>query len=370
MKILFLIHDLGQGGAEKVLVNLVNNMDHEKFDITVMALFGGGENEKFLNKQVKFKTVFPRSIPGNSILMKSFSPETLHRFFIHENYDVEISYLEGPSARVISGCTDKNVVKLCWIHSTQSTLRRSAGAFRNVREALRCYGRFDKIVCVSRLVEDSVKRVFGVSLPTLVMYNTIDSDHIVENGKEPVEQLAFRDNEFRLIQVGKLIKVKGHDRMIRILGHLKSEGYPVHLYLLGEGQEEKNLRNLVTELALTDSVTFLGYQMNPYKYMSKCDLFVCSSFSEGFSTATAEALIVGMPVCTTDVSGMREMLGSHNEYGLITENNEEALYEGIRSLLSDPERMVHYREKAAERGKAFHTMSTVKAVEEMLCPLK
>ena len=50
MKILFLIHDLGQGGAEKVLVNLVNNMDHEKFDITVIALFGGGVNEQFLDK--------------------------------------------------------------------------------------------------------------------------------------------------------------------------------------------------------------------------------------------------------------------------------------------------------------------------------
>ena len=62
----------------------------------------------------------------------------------------------------------------------------------------------------------------------------------------------------------------------------------------------------------------MGYQTNPYKYLAKCDLFVCSSHSEGFSTAATEALIVGVPVCSVEVSGMREMLGENNEYGVIT----------------------------------------------------
>ena len=70
IKILFLIHDLGQGGAEKVLVNLVNNLDRNKFDITVMSLFGGGVNEQFLKKDVRYLTAFKRSIPGKSKLMK------------------------------------------------------------------------------------------------------------------------------------------------------------------------------------------------------------------------------------------------------------------------------------------------------------
>ena len=115
-------------------------------------------------------------------------------------------------------------------------------------------------------------------------------------------------------------------------------------------------------------MTFLGYQTNPYKYVAKCDLFVCASFAEGFSTAATEALIVGTPVCTTEVSGMREMLGD-NEYGIITENDEEALYEGIKDLLDHPEKLAHYKEKAIERGKRFSTEETVKAVEEMLLKL-
>lgn len=94
-KILFLIHDLGQGGAEKVLVNLVNNMDTTKFDISVMALFGGGVNEQFLAPHVHYRTVFPKAFPGNSHLMKLLTPMQLHRLCVKERYDIEVSYLES-----------------------------------------------------------------------------------------------------------------------------------------------------------------------------------------------------------------------------------------------------------------------------------
>ena len=116
-------------------------------------------------------------------------------------------------------------------------------------------------------------------------------------------------------------------------------------------------------------MTFLGYDTNPYKYVAKCDLFLCASFAEGFSTAATEALIVGTPVCTVEVSGMKEMLGEHNEYGLVTENDENALYEGIKKLLDDPALLNHYKKQAAIRGRDFSTEETVRAVEEMLLSL-
>ena len=97
--------------------------------------------------------------------------------------------------------------------------------------------------------------------------------------------------------------------------------------------------------------------------MKKCDIFVCSSFSEGFSTAATEALILGKPVVTTLVSGMKEMLGENNEWGIVTKNDEDGLYEGIRRLLDDPALLARYREKAALRGKTFSTENTVKAAE-------
>ena len=115
---------------------------------------------------------------------------------------------------------------------------------------------------------------------------------------------------------------------------------------------------------LAQQITLLGYQTNPYKYVSKCDLFVCASFAEGFSTAATESLIAGTPVCTVEVSGMTELLGAHNEWGIVTENNEEALYQGIKDLLCHPDKLAHYKEKAIERGKAFSTKETVCAVEK------
>lgn len=99
----------------------------------------------------------------------------------------------------------------------------------------------------------------------------------------------------------------------------------------------------------------VGYRTNPYKYVKNCDLYVCSSHSEGFSTSVTESLVVGTPVVTTLCSGMTELLGENNEYGIVTENNEDALYEGIKKMLTTPDLLDAYAAKAKERGKAFST---------------
>lgn len=100
--------------------------------------------------------------------------------------------------------------------------------------------------------------------------------------------------------------------------------------------------------------------------MKKCDLFVCASLAEGFSTAVTEALIVGTPVVSTNCSGAYELLGENNEYGIVTENNEDALYEGIEKILTEENLLQHYKEQARVRGQRFSTEKTVKAVENML----
>ena len=153
IKVLFMIHDLGQGGAEKVLVNLVNNMDRSKFDISVISLFGGGVNERFLKKDIHYKAIFKRIIPGNSKLMKLFTPEFLHRWFVKERYDIEVSYLEGPSARIISGCSDEKTKLVSWIHVEQHSIDALSAAFRSYKEAERCYNRFNQTICVSEYVK-------------------------------------------------------------------------------------------------------------------------------------------------------------------------------------------------------------------------
>ena len=187
IKILFLIHDLGQGGAEKVLVNLVNNMDPEQFDITVMALFGGGVNEQFLKPHIHFKTVFPRVFPGNSRIMKLFSPELLHKWFIREKYDIEIAYLEGPSARIVSGCPDPDAKLAAWIHCTMNTSGEAVLGFRSPGEAEKCYNRMNTMAFVSQTVREAFLRACPYAGKTEVLYNTNESDQILTLANEPAD---------------------------------------------------------------------------------------------------------------------------------------------------------------------------------------
>ena len=361
-KVLFLIHDLGQGGAEKVLVNLVNHLDRSKFEISVTVLFGGGVNEQFLAKDICFKSIFPKELPGNSKLMKLMSPEQLHKLCVKDTYDIEVAYLEGPSARVISGCINVNTKLVSWIHAEQHTIWGLSHSFRNEQEARECYNRFNQIICVSQYVHDDFCKIMDFRKHCKVLYNTVESDKILKWSRQ-LENDLVEDGNMRLIAVGTLKKSKGYMRLLSIIKELCDKKYSVHLYILGTGPLQLEMKKFIRKNKLQNTVTMLGYQNNPYKYISKCDLFVCASYAEGFSTATTEALIVGTPVCTVEVSGMREMLGN-NEYGIITDNKDEALYDAIERLLSDPKLLKHYKEKAIERGKMFSTEITVRKVED------
>ena len=99
--------------------------------------------------------------------------------------------------------------------------------------------------------------------------------------------------------------------------------------------------------------------------MAKCDLYVCSSHREGFSTAVTEALVVGTPVISTLCSGAHELLGCHNEYGMIVENSTKGIYQGMKQVLNNPEMLVEMKKQAEKRGTFFSREKTVQAVEKM-----
>lgn len=365
IKILFLIHDLGQGGAEKVLVNLVNNLDKTKFDITLIALFGRGVNEQFLNRDIHYRTIFSKAIPGNTHIMKILSPRQLHKLFLKEEYDIEVSYLEGPSARIISGCPNLKTKLVSWIHVEQHTEDIASRAFRSYRESVKCYGKFEKIVCVS----ESVKKDFLTIYPMLtadVLYNTNETNQIIQQKNEQVEDRFLQEECIRLCGVGKIMPIKGFDKLARIHKRLIDDGLKIHTYVLGIGAERENIERYLKKENVEDSFTFLGYQVNPYKYVARCDMFVCTSVAEGFSTATTEALIVGTPVITTPVAGMKEMLGENNEYGIITEMSEDSLYANIKELVENKDKLEHYKRQAIIRGNYFSKENTVRAVERYL----
>ncbi len=368
IKILFVIHDLGHGGAEKVLVNLVNNMNKDKFDVSVISLFGGGVNEQFLLPHIKYHSIFPKLIPGNSKWMKLLSSKKLHDLCVKEKYDVEISYLEGPSARVVCGCRNKNTKLISWIHVEQNTKKIGAQSFRSYKEAAKCYQRFDKTVCVSKSVKEDFLNIFPMIDNVDVLYNTNETDKILKMAEEPVKDEFFSDKKdvIRICGVGKIMPIKGFDKLARIHKKLIEQGNKVETYILGVGPEKDKIEKYIIENGLEDSFHFMGYQTNPYKYVAKCDIFVCASTAEGFSTAATEALVVGTSVVTTPVAGMEEMLGANNEYGIITKEDEDNLYQGVEKLVKDREKLEYYKKQAKKRGKDFSKENTVTSVERYL----
>ncbi|MFR1065188.1 glycosyltransferase [Intestinibacter bartlettii] len=365
-KILFFIPNLMHGGAEKVLVNLVNNLDKDKYDITLQTIFDVGVNKQYLNEDIKYKYVFKKLFRGSTTIFKLFSPKFLYKYLIRDEYDIVISYLEGPTARIISGCP-YNSKKVSWIHIEMNDEQKFALGFRDVNEARKCYSKFDGIICVS----DTVKQIFLETsklneLNVDILYNINETEQIIEKSKENVDDVIFDKNTVNICSVGKITKTKGYDRLARVHKRLIYEGMNHHIYILGIGEDEDKINKYIKENNLQDTYTLLGFRDNPYKYVAKCDLFVCSSLREGFSTAITESLVVGTPVVSTLCSGAQELLGYNNEYGLVVENSEEGIYEGIKKLLEDKESLVYYKQKASERGSFFSKEKTVKAVEDMI----
>lgn len=365
-KILFLIPSLAGGGAEKVLVNMVNHLDSTKYDITVQCLFDVGVNKQYLKSFIRYRYIFKRVIRGNTYILKLFSPEFLYKRFVKEEYDIVVSYFQSPTTRIVAGCTNPETKLIQWIHNEFHDASTIAACYRSVKECIALQKRYDANVYVAETVKDCYLKIFPElkeNKENLVLYNVIESQMIRNKSLEMVEEHLFLHKR-TLISVGRMVPQKSFDRLLNVLKKLKDDGFDLGLILLGSGELEGKLKEQAKRLKLENMVYFLGYQTNPYKYVKNADLFVCSSLHEGYCTAVTESLIVGTPVITTMCSGMEELLGTNQDYGIIVKNNEEALYKGIYGLLTDEWKLLDYKKKSSERGKQFVTEHTVAEIED------
>ncbi len=367
ISVLFMIPTLDRGGAENVLVDLVNNMDQSKFKITVQTLFDQNSQKDRLKEGIEYRSWLYHQFHGNSRLLARIPAKILYRHIVRKRYDIVISYLEGPTTHIIAGCPYSDSRKVVWIHVEMDKERQALVGFRSIEAACHAYHKFDRIVFVAKTVKDSFQRIMCQNYyNSIVLYNTVDSDLILKKSKDKLKSILLSENEFNIVSIGRVIDAKGYDRLAVIQKRLIDSGYRTHVYILGEGKRQKEIEAYAAEKDIASTFTFLGFQDNPYPFVAEGDLFVCSSRREGFSTAVTEALILGVPVVSTECSGAYELLGENNEYGIVTKNSENALYEGIKRLLDDQELYSYYRRQSKERGKTFAKEKTVKAVEEML----
>lgn len=367
-KILIMIPDLGGGGAEKVLVTLLNSLDYRKYDITLLCMFDGGANKKYLNKNINYSHYWKRSFRGNIHLLKIWRPHQLYKKMINKKYDIIISYMQGPTTRIVSGCPYPETKLINWVHNEVKDSDQFRSSYRSLEEMIDTYNKYDKMVFVSETAKTSFQNMYTmIETPMEVKYNSVDNIKISELSMENINETKYSNQKINLVSVGRFTQQKGYIRLINIINDAVKDGYTnLHLYLLGEGELEKKYKELIKNYRLEEYITLLGYQDNPHKYVKNADLFICSSYHEGFSTVVTESLIVGTPVITTLCSGMEELLGKNNEYGIITENSEEALFTGLKRLLDNPDIIQHYKLKALERGREFELKETVNEIEKML----
>ena len=360
IKILFFIENLTEGGAEKVLRNLVNNMDQSKFDITVQTVWPC-EFEKYLVKGIKYKSLYSER---NSVTRMRYRLEAetglAYKLRIKDDYDIECAYLEMGATKVMSASTNKKAKKLAWVHCDLKKAVKDPTAF--AEHTNQYYAKFDKVICVSESVRDSFVELFGDTVPAQVLYNTIDDEEIRSKAECPLPD-GTEMPPLTVVSLGRLSTPKNYIRLLRVHKRLLDEEIYHNIWILGEGSEREMLEQYIAENGIGETAKLLGFKQNPYPYLSKADLLVCSSDYEGFSTFVTEGAIIGKPIVTTDCGGMQEILGD-SEFGLITELNDEAFYEGMKKMLSDSSLRKTYAEKSAIRGRDFSARALAEKTEK------
>ena len=364
-KLFFLINTLEIGGAEKILTEMVNNLDKSKYDITLCTLYDIEDYKKRLNPDVHYKNLI--KIKNTFIrralvyLISYVLPESLvHRLLIGNKYDVEIAFLEGIPTKIISGSGNKDSRKYAWVHIDLYNTFGDGRLHKNIEKQKKRYKKFDRIVCVSESVKSGFIKRFEIDEKLIVKYNILNDEDIIKKAEEG----HIKKDKFRIVTVGRVTEQKGFDRLLKVFKNLIGDGFDGELLIVGDGIQRAELEEYALNNNISSNVFFLGMCDNPYKYMKSADLIVFPSRAEGYSTVVCEAVILGMPVVATDCAGMREILGD-SEYGLVVENTDNAILSGVKKMIYDRELRESYSNAAKMRKKDFSMQRRIKELEEL-----
>ncbi len=372
MKVLFCINQLSGGGAEKVLLQLVNHLDPAKYQVTVLAFLDGGVFQKRLAPFVHYRAMIKVKHPFIRRILSDFisycvPARLLYRLAVREKADVEVAFLEGLPTKMMAASANRKAKKIAWVHVDLMKFYASRKVFLSYRRNQACYQAFHTIACVSK----DVRNAFSERFPAVckekitVVYNVIDEKEIAEKSRLSSSFEGKILCRPCAVSVGRLTAQKGYDRLLNVHKRLKDEGCFYTLWIIGTGTEQAQLESFIIQNGLSDSVKLWGFQENPYCLMAQADFFVCSSRAEGFSTVATEAVLLGLPVVTTDCAGMHELLDPVG-CGIITQNSEEGLYAGIKKMLTDNDLLENLRKKARSGNKNIALSSRMEAIEGVL----
>ena len=372
--ILFFIESLSGGGAEKVLTTLLNHLDYTKFRVTLLTLVDTGILKDSIDlSKITYRTTIKSS--NNSFiklcnkikykLIYQYLPAWLvNKWIIPQGgIDTFIAFTEGFCTKILSYTPNK---KIAWVHIDLNTLPWTLNEhiYSNINEEILAYHKFNKVICVSNSVKGVMQNKYGLNnLETI--YNPIDKFSIIKLSNESNNQDISKG--FNIVSVGRLTYQKGYDLLIPIISKLIKQGLDIHLYLLGDGSEKENLKQIIKKENIESNIHLLGYLKNPYPLMKKMDLFVCSSRSEGYSLVIAEALTLELPVISMNCSGPNELL-ANNKYGILC-NNYETLEKEIVKAYTNQDYLTDLKNKASKGNVRFSIDYTMSNIESLLTNL-
>lgn len=371
-KILFLIESPTMGGAEKVLVDIVNTLDSEKFQPTVCSLFKKSvygyrypyEVKMPFNDTVHYNYLFNNgnrwmALLANFVLSKF--PAHLYRYFLHDKYDVAVAFSEGAPTRLLSAAKLKHGKKIAWLH-TSTELSQKGKTGESLRQEQERYGKFDKIVAVSDFVAKSFSALFpALADRVVVAYNPIDVDGI--RRKSSVSAPFRRGPEHLLVSVGRITGAKAYDRYLRVIRDLTAKGFVFQVWIVGGG--DRSQLELYCRENNLNNVSFFGNQSNPYPLIRMADWVVIPSQIEGLPTVVLESLSLGKAILATNCGGTREILGD-SEYGLLVGNDEQSLADGLSSVLTGQADRIQFEEAALRRCSFFTKEARIPIIEGFL----
>lgn len=386
-KLLFVVHTLQIGGAEKILVNILKYISKRKYDITVLALVDDGvfvdevKNIEGVTYKYVFKSYFKKaraneeskfhkvatnimsSIWKRYLKKMKYNSRELYEKYVDEKYDVEIAFLEGKVSKFVSSSNNNDSRKIAWIHTDINVGTNSI--FIDDNDEKKCYNTFDKVVCVSREVRNRFIQKTGRDNNVLVQINPVDCLDILEKAKE--ELTIKKNNDVPVVcTVGRLVQVKGYDRLLEVHKRLIDEGIMHELWIIGDGVERKKLEDYIRKNKLEKSARLMGYSNNPYKFVKNSDIFVCASRIEGLSTVIVEATILEKVIVSTDCPGAKEILGDDNECGMVVENDAVGIYEGLKAILTDKDLERKYQENIKKRSELFNLRNSIGQIEDII----
>ena len=356
-KVIFGITSLELGGAERVLVDIVNKIC-DKYEITIFTIYDNGVLKKELRPEIKYQALykskydelfyFKRKLIPIKILLFS---KRIYKKYIEGDYEVEIAFLEGPITRLFSNSSNKTF-KIAWIHNDiKRVFGNGLKAFFKKKIDNRIYEKYDKIIFVSNENMKNFQEKYNCnnSHRCSVIYNYINSELVLKKASSEMKVLE-QSPEIKLVSVCRLVKQKGIDRFIRVHSRLLKDGIKHKVYIVGDGPEKQYLNRLIRQYNVSDTFILVGKKDNPYPYMNEADYFCLLSYFEGYGMVIEEAKILNKKIIITNTAA-REALEGY-KYGYIFDNNEEKIYDGLKSVLTDNNEIVKKnKSKYSNEGK-------------------